>query len=588
MDIASDGDLRVSEPPPDAKPRTPTSAFSVLRAMLARRRAPAVGLLVSALIAGLAESVILALVAQAATAMVDGDDRIVATLGPVDIDARISVVLAIAGALATIRLVLQFGLAYLPARMASDTQAELREELFDAYSRASWAVQAEERDGHLQELLTNQIPQATQASLLATQLASAGLTFLTLVVAAFLLGPIVALLVLVIAVLLAAVLRPLAKRGRQHATRLSRAQVSYAGSLGTAVRLAEETFTFGVAAAERERLRQEADVARHHYLWSQFSSRLTQGLYQGLVILLLVGGLAGLLASETGRIASLGGVVLILVRASSYGQQAQVAWHVIQQAAPYLDRLSDAKAHYLANPSVSGERPFPPPGVLRFTGVSFAYRADRPVLHEIDLDAAPGEVIGIVGPSGAGKSTLVQLLMRMREPTSGRIQLDDVAVEEIALDDWRRHVSYVPQEPRLLHASVSDNIRFARDIDDDLIEQSARLAHIHDDIAAMPQGYATVIGQRADAVSGGQRQRICLARALAGRPDILVLDEPTSALDKASETSIQTSLLEMRGALTMFIVSHRPSLLEICDRVIQIDAGGARVVPAPTRTQSAG
>jgi ABC-type multidrug transport system fused ATPase/permease subunit len=577
---------RVTEPVPDTTARRSSSALTVLRAMLARHRWPAIGLMGSALIAGLAESTILALVAQAATAMVDGDERVVATLGPVAVDAKISAVLAIAGVLATIRLVLQLGLAYLPARMASDTQAELREELFGAYSRASWEVQAEERDGHLQELLTNQIPQATQASLLATQLASAGLTFLTLVLAAFLLGPIVAVLVLLVAVLLAATLRPLAKHGRRHATLLSRAQVSYASSLGTSVRLAEETYTFGVAAAERERLGREADAARHHYLWTQFSGRLTQGLYQGLVILLLVGGLAGLLAADTGRIASLGGVVLILVRASSYGQQAQVAWHSIQQAAPYLDRLSEAKEQYLANPSTSGDRPFPASAALRFASVSFAYRPDRPVLRAIDLEAAPGEVLGIVGPSGAGKSTLVQLLMRMRSPTDGTIELGGVPIDEISLDEWRRHVAYVPQEPRLLHATVADNIRFARDLDDAAIERSAQLAHIHDDIVGMPDGYDTVVGQRADAVSGGQRQRLCVARALAGQPDILVLDEPTSALDRASEVAIQASLLDLHGSLTMFIVTHRPSLLEICHRVIQIDEGGARTVPVPAASST--
>ena len=148
----------------------------------------------------------------------------------------------------------------------------------------------------------------------------------------------------------------------------------------------------------------------------------------------------------------------------------------------------------------------------------------------------------------------------------------------------------MPQEPRLLHGRVADNIRFSRDLTDEVVERSARLAHIHDDITAMPQGYDTVIGQRADAVSGGQRQRICLARALAGQPDVLVLDEPTSALDRASETAIQASLLELRGSLTMFIVTHRPSLLEICDRVVQIDVSGAHVVPVPTSstTPSAG
>jgi ABC-type multidrug transport system fused ATPase/permease subunit len=553
----------------------------VLRIVLRQHRWAAVGLIVGSLAAGLAESTILALVAHSATAMVDGSDDVTASLGPFTLDARISIVLAVAGLLGAVRLGLQVGLAYLPARMVADTQAELRHRLFDRYSEASWDLQAEERDGHLQELLTNQVAAATQALLMATTLVSAGLAFLTLVLAAFLLGPIVAVLVLAVAICLSALLRPLAKRGRQFATRLSRAQISYAERVGASVRLAEETYAFGVAAAERDRLRDEANVVRHHFMRTQFTTRLTYGLYQGLVILLLVGGLAGLLIADTGRIAALGSVVLILVRASSYGQQAQVAWQSVQQAAPFLDRLADAEERYESSPGPTGTRPFPPAGVLRFSAVSFAYRHDRPVLDAVDLDVEPGEVLGIVGPSGAGKSTLVQLLLRMRVPTAGRLELAGIPFDEISLDDWHRHVSYVPQEPRLLHATVSDNIRFTRDLDDDLVERAARLAHIHDDIVAMPDGYSTIIGQRADAVSGGQRQRICLARALAAHPDMLVLDEPTSALDAASEAQIQASLAELRGSLTMFIVAHRPSLLEICDRVIRVDGGTARVELAP-------
>jgi ABC-type multidrug transport system fused ATPase/permease subunit len=167
----------------------------------------------------------------------------------------------------------------------------------------------------------------------------------------------------------------------------------------------------------------------------------------------------------------------------------------------------------------------------------------------------------------------------MRTPTGGRLLLDDVPFDEVSLDDWRRHVAYVPQEPRLYHATVADNIRFSRDLDQGAIEEAARLAHIHDVIVAMPEGYRTIVGQRADAVSGGQRQRLCLARALAGRPAVLVLDEPTSALDHDSEAAIQASLRELHGGPTTFIVAHRPSLLEICDRVIRLEAGRSHEVP---------
>jgi ABC-type multidrug transport system fused ATPase/permease subunit len=173
----------------------------------------------------------------------------------------------------------------------------------------------------------------------------------------------------------------------------------------------------------------------------------------------------------------------------------------------------------------------------------------------------------------------------MREPTAGHIELDGVPTHDITLVEWRRHVAYVPQEPRLLQATVADNIRFARDIPRSSIERSAKLAHIHDEIMAMPDGYETPIGQRADAVSGGQRQRLCLARALAGNPSMLVLDEPTSALDVSSEEAIRASLHELRGQVTMFIVTHRPTLLEICDRVIEI--GGAHAtVRAPDRAST--
>lgn len=124
-----------------------------------------------------------------------------------------------------------------------------------------------------------------------------------------------------------------------------------------------------------------------------------------------------------------------------------------------------------------------------------------------------------------------------------------------------------------MHASVGDNIRFMRELDDRAVERAARLAHIHDEVVSWPEGYDTIVGQRADGVSGGQRQRISLARALAAAPDLLVLDEPTSALDLGSEARIQASLARLRGRLTIFVVSHRLSTLAMCDRIVVLRGG---------------
>jgi len=161
----------------------------------------------------------------------------------------------------------------------------------------------------------------------------------------------------------------------------------------------------------------------------------------------------------------------------------------------------------------------------------------------------------------------------LRRPQHGRYLVNGTPVERFVRGDWHTRVVYVPQEPRLLHATVAENIRFERELDDEAVEQAARLAHIHDEIMQWPEGYDTVVGPRADAVSGGQKQRLCLARALVAKPEVLVLDEPTSALDPSSEALIQQSLNALKHELTLFIIAHRMSTLDICDRVMVIQDG---------------
>jgi ABC-type multidrug transport system fused ATPase/permease subunit len=223
--------------------------------------------------------------------------------------------------------------------------------------------------------------------------------------------------------------------------------------------------------------------------------------------------------------------------------------------------------------SITGEQRLEKVRTLAFESVSFSYTAGRPVLSDISFDVRAGEGIGIVGPSGAGKSTLVQILLRLRIPEEGRYLVNGVSADQLARADWHTQVAYVPQEPRLLHASVADNIRYFREIDDAAVWHAARLAHIHDDIAGWPQGYDTLIGPRADAISGGQQQRICIARALAASPTVLVLDEPTSALDPRSERLLQESLFDLKERLTLFVIAHRMSTVDICDRVMVVVDG---------------
>jgi ATP-binding cassette, subfamily B, bacterial len=214
--------------------------------------------------------------------------------------------------------------------------------------------------------------------------------------------------------------------------------------------------------------------------------------------------------------------------------------------------------------------------------VRFAYVPGEDVLRDVSFEARRGEAIGIVGPSGAGKSSLVQIMLRLRVPAAGTLLINGEDAALFRRADWQRRVAYVPQTPQLIWGTVADNIRFHRpEITDAQVEDAARKAHIHDEILSWPQGYRTVVGQRASAVSGGQRQRLCLARALAGSPDVLILDEPTSALDVRSEQAVQQSLEEVKDDVLLFLVAHRLSTLSVCDRVMVIVEGRLEAIDEP-------
>jgi ATP-binding cassette subfamily B protein len=551
----------------------PSSNRVRLQALLGDRRRTVFALAVSSVLSGFTEAGILALVAQIATTAFKGSSSVHGKVGVFSVHASVGTLFAVAFGLTLLRIVLQAPLAILPARIGAGVQAQLRTELFDSFSRASWAVQASDREGHLQETMTSQVMQATGGAMQATGLVISFFTFLVLMGTALALNAVAAAVVLVSAVALFALLRPLNVAGARRARALSKAQLRYAGGVSEASRLAEENQVFGVGAAQRRRLGGLISTAELLVYRNALVGRLAPALYQSAIYLILVAGLAGLYAEGTSHFASLGAVVLLIVRAGTYGQGVQGSYQNLRQSLPFIERLQDTARRYRESIPADGGEPLASVATLSFEEVSFAYRPERPVLSEITFEVKAGEAVGIIGPSGAGKSTLIQILLQLRKAEKGRYLVNGLPVEQYARADWHRLVAYVPQEPRLIHSSVADNIRYFRDLDDEAVERAARLARIHDDVASWPEGYETIIGPRADAVSGGQQQRICLARALAARPEVLVLDEPTSALDPHSETLIQESLKGLRHELTLFIIAHRMSTLDVCDRAMVIIDG---------------
>jgi ATP-binding cassette, subfamily B, bacterial len=443
-------------------------------------------------------------------------------------------------------------------------------------------VQSRDREGLLQEVMTSQTAQATGGALQATSLINSSFTFLILMGSAVALSPAAAGVVFVIAVGMFGILRPLRSLGSRRSRELSQAQVQYAGGVAEANRLAEETQVFGVMSAQDDRVGRLLKNCRDLFFRTQLIAKVVPNLYQSLIFVLVILGLAALNASGRGHAASLGAVVLLLVRAAQTGQSIQGSYQALQQSLPFIDRIQRTDRRYAGSTQSDGGQQLSEVQTLGFDGIDFAYNPGTPVLTDVSFTVEAGEAIGVVGPTGAGKSTLIQVLLRLRAPVAGCYLVNGTDVRDFSRDDWHRLVAYVPQEPRLLHASVADNIRFFRELDDEAVERAARLARIHDDIAGWADGYETIVGPRADAVSGGQQQRICLARGLAAHPQVLVLDEPTSALDPQSERLIGESLIGLKHELTLFIIAHRMSTLDMCDRVMVIDNG--RLVAFDTKT----
>jgi ATP-binding cassette subfamily B protein/subfamily B ATP-binding cassette protein MsbA len=307
-----------------------------------------------------------------------------------------------------------------------------------------------------------------------------------------------------------------------------------------------------------------------------------QTLYSGTVNLVIAGGtalvvFAGARAVISGTLSIGQLIVFISYLAQLYAPINQItqSWGLIAGARVGARRIFEILD---TEPDLEdGTRNFPPSGArgeVAWSGVSFRYRPDTPVLAAIDLKVPAGNKIAVVGPTGAGKSTLLGLLPRFYDPSAGSVTIDGLDVREYTLRSLRNQIGMVLQPPLIFPLSMRDNIAYGRPgADDAAIEQAARLARIDDLIASLPAGYDTLLGESGASLSEGEKQRITIARAVLRNAPILILDEPTSALDVTTEALVMAGIEGLMAGRTTFIIAHRLSTVRRCDRIVVLHGG---------------
>ncbi len=331
-----------------------------------------------------------------------------------------------------------------------------------------------------------------------------------------------------------------------------------------AARMAQSSEEAFVAAAARARAR------------AMLAAVVITLVFGAIVGVLWVGGydvLAGRISA--GELSSF--VFFATIVATAVGGLSDIVGD-LQRAAGAAERLFELldSTTQIAVPANPAPLPNRPRGGVRFEDVTFAYPAypDRPVLDSLDLAVEPGERIALVGPSGAGKTSVFQLLLRFYDPSSGTITFDGTAIDRFAPEALRSAIGLVPQEPVVFSASAHDNIRYGRpDATNHEVIAAAEAAAAHNFIEALPEGYATFLGEKGVRLSGGQRQRLAIARAILRDPALLLLDEATSALDAENERVVQEALARLMQNRTSIVIAHRLATVLEADRILVMDSG---------------
>ncbi len=467
---------------------------------------------------------------------------------------------------------------YLGAKTEQNMVLDLRSDLFNHVQRLSLTFHDQRQTGALMSQINNQAAAVGNIVMVIPPIAEAMMTLFGMLVITALIDWQLALLSLVVVPLL---FWSFGVYGKRIVPRLQRVQQLEWRSLSIvheAMAMLRVIVSFGREDYEHARFREQGEVA----VEERVKLTVSQSLYTLGVQTATAAGLSLILGVGAWHVMngklSVGELIVVLTYIASVYQPLEQISTTVGMIHEELVQFNSSLDLLEIEPEVKEK-----PGAIELErvrgwvaveNVSFAYSSRKRTLEDISFRVAPGERVAVVGHTGAGKSTLMSLLIRFYDPKQGRVTLDGIDMRDTTLASLRDQISVVLQEPLLFSGTIAENIRYGSlAASDEEIEAASRAANCHDFIAALPDGYDTVLGERGAQISGGERQRICVARAFLRDAPILILDEPTSSIDSKTEGVILDALEDLMEGRTSFMIAHRLSTVRHADQILVMQDG---------------
>ncbi|MDP3989557.1 MAG: ABC transporter ATP-binding protein [bacterium] len=466
---------------------------------------------------------------------------------------------------------------YVKVNIQAGYEYDMRRKIFRTILESNWSHLLKQKMGYLDNILRADIVKSAHFLMQLADLIFVAIGLLVFLLAAVSISQSITALTLVFGIFVFFIFYPLLYRARVVAGKTSAMNKKVSRHINESIVGIKALKTFSLEVAtdhiggaffERLRLLQ---------IKTFLLRRIPQVLVQPLAVFFIAGIVAFSYYQTSYNLGALATIIYLIQRIFGYIQALLKSANQLNSSIPYLQNMVEFERQarqFKENDTDTGDAPFVFEREFAFKGVSFAYDDRKPVLHNVSLVVPKGHTVGLVGSSGAGKTTIFDLILRLFKPYGGALMLDGMQVADISIENWRKHIAYVPQDMFMLGDTVYNNIRFFDEtIMNEEIEQAAKDAHIYEAIADLPKGFNTHVGERAVLLSVGQRQRIAIARALARKPSILLLDEATSALDTQSEQAICETLEALKGKVTVIMIAHRRSTLDHADTIFVLKDG---------------